>query len=242
MKIHFTDPPQGKVVKFAGFMFLFAFIVPTLNWTFVLSKFIVAENVISTAKNILANEMLFRFGITIELIMSIGLILLALVLYIILKQVNKKLALFALLLKLAEATISVVIVLITFIALQFLKGGESLSSFTFEQMLTPLGIIISAHTALYSIPMLFLGLDMMIFSYLFFKSSIIPRLLACFGIISFALIFIHSIMFIIAPNYAAIPVIQIIFWSPSGLFEIIIGIWLLVKGVNNKLTDEEKHI
>jgi hypothetical protein len=39
-------------------------------------------------------------------------------------------------------------------------------------------------------------------------------------------------MYIIAPAYAEMPINQIIFWAPSGLFEIIIGMWLLIKGIN----------
>ena len=85
--------------------------------------------------------------------------------------------------------------------------------------------------------MVFLGLDMIVFSYLFFKSKYIPKILAGFGILSFALIFIHALMYIIAPEYAMMPINQIIFWVPSGLFEIIIGIWLLSKGLNVQQRD-----
>ena len=237
--VRIVDTSQRKVVRVAGFMFLFSFIVPTLYWTFVLSKLIVAENIIATANNIVANELLFRIGITIELIMSVGLIVLALSLYIILKPVNKNLALLALLLKLVEATVVVAIVLVSFIALQILNGEAYLTAFTPEQLQVPVGLILNAHTTLYSIPMVFLGLDMMVFSYLFFKSKYIPKILAGFGILSFALIFIHALMYIIAPKYAAMPISQIIFYAPSGLFEIIIGIWLLSKGIKIPSNDED---
>ena len=222
---------NSKAVKVAGLMFLFAFIVPTLNWAFVLSKFIVADDVMATAKNIMANDLLFRVGITIELIMSVGLVVLATSLYIILKPVNKSLALLGLSLKLVEAAIVAAIVLVSFIGLQILNGQAYLTAFTAEQLQAPIGLLLNKHTAIYSIPMVFLGLDMMIFSYLLFKSDYIPRLLAGFGILSFALIFIHALMFIIAPEYAAIQINQIIFYAPSGLFEIIIGTWLLFKGI-----------
>jgi hypothetical protein len=225
-----VDVSQHKAAKIAGFMFLFALIVPTLNWAFILSKFNVVNDALATANNIMANEFLFRIGLFIELIMSIGLVVLALALFVILKQVNKSLALFALLLKMVEATLAVVIVLVSFIALQILNGEAFLTAFTLEQLQVPAGLILNSHTALFSIPMVFLGLDMMIFSYLFFKSRYIPRILAGFGIFSFALIFIHASMYIIAPEYAMMPINQIIFWAPSGLFEIVIGIWLLFKG------------
>ena len=236
MNARLVDTLQGKAARVAGFMFLFSFIVPTLNWAFVLSKFTVAKNVMATAKNIMANELLFRIGITIELIMSVGLIVLGLALYIVLKSVNKNLALLALLLKLVEATIAASIVLVSFIALQVLNGDGFIATFTPEQLQVPVGLILNAHTAVFSIPMVFLGLDMMVFSYLFFKSKYIPRVLAGFGILSFALIFIHSLIFILAPRYATMPINQIIFWSPSGLFEIVIGIWLLSKGLKIQQT------
>lgn len=237
---HIPDTSQHKAAKVAGFMFLFAFIVPTLNWTFILSKFIVDGDVLVTAKNIMANELLFRMGITIELFMSAGLIVLATFLYLILKAVNRNLALLALSFKLVEAAIVAANVLVVFIALQFLNGDPSLAVFTLEQLQTPVGLILNAHTALFSISMVFLGMDMMVFSYLFFKSKYIPGILAGFGILSFALIFIHALLHILTPEYATIPIYQIIFWSPSGLFEIIIGIWLLSKGL--KVQQGDNHI
>ena len=240
MSKNISDKSQRLAVKVAGFMFLFAFIVPTINWALVLSKFNVAENAIATANNIMANEFLFRIGISIELFMSIGLIVLGLALYIILKEVNKSFALLALSLKLAEATIMAVTVLVPFIALQILNTDTQLIPLTQEQLQFPIGIIFNSHTTITAIPMIFLGLDMMLFSYLFFKSKYIPRVLAGFGIVSFALIFIQSLMFILAPEYAEKPMNQIIFWTPSGIFEIIIGIWLLVKGINVQSRDNQE--
>ena len=231
MTNHIADNSQHKAAKVAGIMFLFSLIVPSLNWAFILSKLVVAENAIATANNIMANVFQFRIGITVELIMSVGLVVLGLSLYIVLKPVDKNIALLALLLKLVEATIAAAIVLVSFITLQVAKGGAHISIFTPEQLQTPVGLTLNMHTSVFSIPMVFLGLDMMLFSYLFFKSKYIPRILAGFGVISFALIFIHALMFILAPRYATMPVNQIIFWAPSGIFEIVIGIWLLSKGL-----------
>ncbi|HEY9247406.1 MAG TPA: DUF4386 family protein, partial [Candidatus Methanoperedens sp.] len=84
-----SDMSQSKIARITGFMFLLSLIVPTLNWILVLSKFIVAENALDTAHNVLANEFLFRIGIINDLITSAVALVLALVLYIILKSVNK---------------------------------------------------------------------------------------------------------------------------------------------------------
>lgn len=230
---------QLKAAKIAGFMFLFSLIIPLFNWTFILSKFIVEDNVIATAKKIMANEIQFRMGISIELLMSIALVVIALALYVLLKPVNRNLALLALSLKLVEATLMAGNVLIPLIALQALNVEADQAIFSSEQLLFPIGVIFNSHTAITAVPMVFLGLDMMLFSYLFLKSKYVPAWLAVFGIISFLLVFSHAIMFIITPGYAVKPIYQIIFWVPSGLFEIIIGIWLLTKGLKKVKQIEE---
>lgn len=222
---------RPKVIKIAGFIFIFAFIIPTLNWTLLLSKLNVPGNAIATVNNILQNEVIFRLGITIELFLSIGLVILGLALYSILKSADKNLAMLGLFLKLIEAALMAVTVLIPFIALQNLKTGEQSSVLMLDQLQTTLGLIINSHMAITSIPMVFLGFDMMIFSYLFYKTEYIPKSLAGFGILSFAFILIQSLMFLLKPEYAMMPISQIVFWAPSGLFEIIIGVWLLTKGI-----------
>jgi len=228
------DTSQRKAVKIAGFMFLFAFIIPTLNWALVLSKFNVAGDALATAKNIMADTFLFRLGISVELLMAIGLVVLGLALYVVLKSVNKHLALLALVLKLVEATLMGVTVLLPFIALESAQAAASATTLTQEQLQMPLGLLFNAHTAITAVPMVFLGLDMMLFCYLFLKSNYIPRLLAGFGILTFFLILVQSLLFILAPAYAEMPINQIIFWAPSGLFEIVIGLWLLIKGINTQ--------
>ena len=228
---------QCKAARVAGLMFLFSLTVPLLNWTFVLSGFIVAEDVIATANNIMANELLFRIGITVELIMSVGLLVLAQALYIILKPVNRNLALLAFILKLAEAIIVAVIVLVYFIALQILNGQSHLTVFTPEQLQAAVGFLLSKHTVLYSIPMVFLGLDLIVFFYLFFKSRYIPRILAGFGMLSYMLILIHALGNILAPDYATMQTIEIICYTPSCILELAVGLWLLFKGVNIQQVD-----
>ncbi len=231
MANHTADASLSRIARIAGLLFLFSLIVPLLNWIFVLSKFIVAENAIDTAHTILANELLFRIGIINDLITSAVVVVLALALYIILKSVNKNLALLALFLKLTEAILLAVIALGSFIALLILNGQASLTVFEPEQIQALVGLFLNARMSVSAIPMVFLGLNLMVFLYLLFKSKYVPRILAGFGILSYALIFIYALITILSPNYATIMIIQIISWAPSCLFEVIIGVWLLFKGV-----------
>lgn len=226
-----TDTSQQKAARVAGFMFLFSLIVPMLNWAVVLSRLVVADDVDATANNIMANESLYRIGITVELIMSAGLVVLAVALYTILKTVNRKLALLALCWKLVEAGIVAVIVLLSFAALLMADGAPSLAAFTPEQVRMPVGFLLSQHTVQYAVPMVFLGLDLTLFFYLFFRSRYIPRVLAGFGILSYVLILIHALGYLVAPSIASMMVVEVIGYAPSCIAELAIGLWLLGKGI-----------
>ena len=213
-------------------MFLFSLVIPTLNYAFVLSPLIVADDPIATAGNILANELLFRIGLTIELIMSVGLVVLAVALYHVLHSVGRGLALLALLWKIVEVVMAAAIVLISLAALQAASGATDLPAESSGMLLAPVGLLLNAHTVLYSVPMVFLGLDLMLFFCLFYKSSYIPRTMAGFGVLSYALIFIHALGIIVVPVVATMPIVQAVSYLPSCIAELAVGMWLLTRGVN----------
>jgi hypothetical protein len=229
-----TKNSQNNGAGIAGFMFLLSLLVPILNWIFVLSKFIVAENAIATSQNILSYEFLFRINITNELIVSAIAIALAVALYIILKSVNKIFALLALFLKLTEAILLAVIALGHYIALLALKGQPSLSEIEPEQLQAFIGLFLNLHIPVTAISGVFMGMNMLVFSCLLFKSKYIPGLLATFGILSYSLVFIYDFLIILLPGYASIMIIQIICSAPICFFQLIVGIWLLFRGIKSE--------
>ena len=238
---HTEEESQCKAAKVAGLMFLFIVIGWTLNWTLVDYKLIVAGNATATVNNIMANELLFRIGITNELLFSISGVVLALALYIILKPVNKNLALLALFLKLMEAIIGAVMVLVAFFALQMLNGKAYLTVFKPEQLQDIVGLFLNVRSTGSTISMVFLGMNLIVFLYLLFKSKYVPGILAGFGILSYSLILVYSSANILAPQNATVltmvNTISMIFFAPSVLFELMIGLWLLIKGINVERRD-----
>jgi hypothetical protein len=221
---------QQRWVKVAGVLFLSAFILPTLNWMLVLSRLVDSESAAATTRKVLNNEWLFRLGTSVELFMAISLLVLAVALYAILKTVDRNLALLALTIKSVEAGLCGVLVLLSFLALQLSNGATG--TIDLDSIRSLVGVLLNQHTVLYAIPMVLLGLDMMLFFYLFLKSGLLPRGLALFGIFSFACIFVHSLGHLLAPDVAAMPVVAGIFYAPSCLAELIVGSWLLAKGTD----------
>jgi hypothetical protein len=191
-------------------------------------KLIVEGNDAATFNNFMANELLFRITTAWELSMYASVVILSVALYAILKTVNKNLALFALCCRLIEAIMGFLIVVSSLVLLQLLNGEKYSAVFEAEQLIAIFGLNLDVQSAARSILIVFIGLGTIVFCYLFFKSKYIPRILAVFGIFSF-LLMLYPLVAILFP----IPVeLQIVFHLPGTLFEVIIGLWLLIKGVN----------
>ena len=74
--------------------------------------------------------------------------------------------------------------------------------------------------------------------YLFYKAKLIPKFISIYGIAVYSLTFIYAFFKILTPQSDNLLVmdsnIDMLFFMPGVIFEILIGIWLLIKGVNLK--------
>ena len=242
MKNTTTNLSLNTTVKFIGIMFWLTLIVPVINYVFVFQKFPDPDNPVETAINILDNEFLFRINIINGIITALIVLGLAIALFSLLKPTNKNLARFALTLKLTEASLWVVIALGHLTSLLILKDNSVLARFEPGQLQSLIGLFVNEHLFITALPGMLHGLGLTIFLYLLFKSKLLPNKLALFGLISFALVFIYDALFIISPNTTEITVVQLIGWAPSILFEIIVGGWLLTKGINVKINDGQSLV
>jgi hypothetical protein len=233
MKNNVTNTSLSKNARIAGLSFLFVLTGYTLSWIFIYARLIEAGNAMTTANNIMINELLFRIGIASDLIIAIIGLVLSWALYILLKPVNKNLALLAFCLKFLDAILAIVTVSLSFISLQLLQGEAHSTVFKPGQMQAITGLFLNLHTASSTIPMVFTSLGFIVFFYLLFKSNYVPRILAGFGIFSYLSILIYAFIKILVANTATdlLGDIELICYSPSILFELIIGLWLLFKGI-----------
>jgi hypothetical protein len=77
--------------------------------------------------------------------------------------------------------------------------------------------------------LLLVGIGGILFCYLFFKSRYIPRLLAAWGIFTYATMLLLGVVSMLVPDLPQS--VKIAFFTPGGMFELVIGVWLLTKGV-----------
>jgi hypothetical protein len=160
--------------------------------------------------------------------MFVLVVLLSLSLYVILKTVNKNLALLALLWRLGEAIIGGgVTVLGGLVPLLFLHRE---AAFETEQLQALVGLFLNVRSAGLDVVLIFIGMGGTLFCYLFFKSKYIPRILAAWGMLTYLSMLLLAFASILLPDLSE--TIKMAFYAPGGLFEITIGLWLLIKGIN----------
>jgi hypothetical protein len=223
-----------KTARLAGFLYLMVVPLGIFGIMYVPSRLIVAGDAAATANNLMASESLFRLAIVSNLLASIVMLLVVLVLYKLLKPVNKNMAWLMVIFVLVAVPIAMLSELTQFAALQLLSGADYLALFTTEQLQAQALLFLRLHDQGSAIAFVFWGLWLFPLGYLVFKSGFLPRILgvllmiACFGYVidSFAIFLGYH--------------------TNIGLFtgwgEVIFLLWLLIKGVNVEQWEEKRAL
>ena len=214
----------NKTARVAGFLSLIMipFALFGIMWA---SSLIVPGDAATTANNIMASESLFRLSIGSALMVQVGHILLVLVLYKLLKVVNKNHALLMVIFSLVGNPITMLNELNRFAVLLLVSGADYLTAFAPDQLqaLVPLFLDLYKHGV--SIAGIFWGLWLFPFGYLVFKSGFLPRILGVLLIIAGSGYLIDFVTFFLFPNFPSIG--QFLTWG-----ELFWPFWVLIKGVN----------
>lgn len=230
MTISTIDESQRKAARIAGFTLLFAMAIVVFAHFGIYTRLIVPGNAAETARNIMAHETLFRINIACDLIYVANVVVLLAALYVILKPVNRSLALVAAFCRLIYVLMWVVTALNMLGALRLLDGATYLRVFEADRLQVLARLYLRANFDAYYVGLPFFGLASTVCSYLWFKSGYIPRALSAFGVISSAWCVMCAFAFIIFPNFNE-TVNEWWFDTPMGIFEMATGLWLLFKGL-----------
>jgi len=221
------DISQNKAARLAGLTYLVVIITPLISLIFIDPIINVTGDLAATLINIIENETLYRIAITMDLLMYIGVTLLALTLYKVLKPINSFLAKLALFYRVTEAIIGIIAVLSYTVVLLILKA-ENFLIFDKSQLYALAEVVQNFYWQTTIFIFVFLAIGSILCFYLFLKSNYIPKALSIWGIISYSLVLIGALISLIFSGN-----IYMILGSQTILFEIVIGVWLLYKGIRN---------
>jgi hypothetical protein len=237
MATYTVDESQRTAARVAGFLYLFTMVTANCAEFYVRGRLIVPGDAVQTATNIAASPGLFRLGIASDLITFAGDAVLVVALYIVLKPINRNLALLALFWRLVECSIATATLASDFAAVLLLSGADSLRALGAEQWQALGRLLISVDTGGNRVAALFFGLGSTLFAYLWFKSRYIPRALAALGIIASLVPTVVPLATIVFSTLADAPLRRARSGIPIVIFEVIVGIWLLVKGIRAPRVD-----
>jgi len=218
--------PRSRAAWVAGLVYLLA-IPPSLFDEFFVTGKLVTSSATETAANLLAHERLFRMGIAGNVFVFAIDAVLIVALFLVLERVHRGLALVAIAWGIIETTLLAVSALSDLEALRLLSGSAILSGLAPSGLHSLARSALRGHATAYSLGLVFSGLRGTAFGVLWFRSGLIPKALAVWAILASALLGAWTFAFIPFPElHGGLSVV--LFGAPILLFELTMGIWLLV--------------
>ena len=215
--------------RIGGILYLVIIVVGALDQIFIRGRLIASGDAVSTAKNIMAAESLWRIGIAGDILMHVFDIPLMLVLYVLLKPVSKNLALLAVLFNLIQTAVLVANKLNLLMPLFLLGNADYLKAFEPRQLYALTYLFVRSHDNGFGIGLIFFGFACLVYGYLLFRSGYFPRAIGVLIVIAGLSYLTNSFTLILAPAYAGL-VLPVLVLALIG--ELSLGLWLIVKGVN----------
>src|SRR5437588_3721314 len=215
-----------RYARVAGALFLISLIAGGLGEAYIPSK-IIAADALTTAANIKSYEFLFRLGFATFLIESLCDITLVLILYALLRPVNKQLSLLAAFFGLMGTALFAFAELFYFAPLLILGGAPYLKSFSADQLNTLILLSLKFYGYAGMIFTAYYGMGWIVRGYLMFRSGYLPKFLGVLMAIGGIGFVVRNFLLIFAPAYASDVLLILMF--PGAL---ILTAWLLVKGVD----------
>jgi hypothetical protein len=172
-----------------------------------------------------ANSMTLAIGASLWLMAVAGDAAHGVLMFPILKQHSERMAIGYLVARIVDAVFIAIMVL--FVLIQIPLGSEHLKA-SFPggtSYLQSLSILFKqSQQYSYEIGMISLGLGGLMLCYTFYITKLVPQWLALWGIVGYASIFCGMVSAIMGSGLGDVSSI------PGGLWEVFIGVWLIVKG------------
>ncbi len=194
------------------------FLAPTLVWS----------REAETAQNLVAHAHTYRMFIAASCLNGLAAVVLLTALFVVLAPVNRGLALLAAFSRLVFVTMWFVQVLGSFSALRIMGGEGQLHAFESKQLQALAGLQLASGWDAYYIGLAFYALSTLLFSWLFFQSRYIPRILAAWGVLASLFEGVCAGAYLNDRGFGAMVSVN---WyeTPTALFELGLCVWILVK-------------
>lgn len=209
--------------RVVGIVYLAGFVVG-LSGNGLIQSILGAPNHLSTVS---ANSMALTIGAILWLMAVIGDAAHGVLMFPLLKQHSERMAYGYLAARIVDAVF--IAIMVIFILLQIPLGSEYMKatasdSLYFQTLST---ISVQASRYAYQIGMSALGISGLILNYSLYKTKLVPRPLAIWGLVGYAIIFFGMLSETMGSG------LELVSSIPGGLWEVFMGVWLIAKGFNS---------
>ncbi|MBA3890814.1 MAG: DUF4386 domain-containing protein [Gemmatimonadaceae bacterium] len=215
-----------RYARAAGILYLLTLLGGIVGEVYIPSRLIVGSDAAATARNILASESLFRIGFAAYLVEAVCDIAISWVWYVLLRPVNRNLALLAAFFGLVSTALYGTAETFFFAALVVLRG-EYMTVFSPDQVnaLALLMVKIFGRTA--GIFMAMYGIATVVRGYLIYRSTFLPRPLGIVFMVAGTGFILRNAAVVLAPGYASDVLLLPMFVALASS-----ATWFLAKGVD----------
>ncbi|MBT2225686.1 DUF4386 domain-containing protein [Nonomuraea sp. NEAU-A123] len=226
--------PQ-RLARTAGLFYLIVAIFGGFAHLYVRAKVYVPGDATTTAHNTVANAGLVRVGFVADLVQAPFFLFVAMSLYLLLKHVNKDVA---------RAMVTFVAIAVAITCLNMVHQLAALIVATeapYATALSPQGsdalvlLMFDLHHYGYLIAQIFFGLWLLPLGYLAYRSRMFPRTLGVLLVAGCGGYLVDTFALFLAPDLGA--ALNPFVVAPAGIAEIVMLLWLLVKGVKTPRQD-----
>ncbi len=214
--------------KLAGFLFLFL-IATGASGLILFEGLRVPDEISATLINISEHPLRLNLSIFLSIISGIATVVLAVMLYAMLKEQDENMAVLVFSFRMAETMIIYPVAVISALLLILMSQQYVGQNVTDPVVFHTLGIsLLSVKDWSFMLGAIFFSAGSTLFSYLFLKARSIPIWISTFGVIvSLSLLLGLSLHIVSLAEGFDLNFI----WFPLTFFELVIGLWLLVKGI-----------
>ncbi len=223
---------RKQIARLAGLIYLIVVLTGIFGLMYVPSQVIRWDDAAATVNNIIASGLLYRLGIASELVSYLFFLILPLVLYRLLKEVDNTHATAMVILVVVGVPISFASVFYKFDVLSLLSGAGYLKAFEEDQIHAQVMLSLESYSNGILVAQIFWALWLFPFGYLVYKSGFLPKVLGIFlmvGCCGYLLDFFGQALI---PNYSQLR-ISFYLTLPASVGEIGSCLWLLIMGAKD---------
>lgn len=220
-----------KTARLTGILYLLVIICAGFSQGYVRGTLFIPGDAETTLANIVASEGLFRLGLATDLIAFLLDAVIAILLYQLLKGVNKTLAIIAATFRLlAHPAIASLNLLNHYMAIETATSGGYLSVLGMEQQETWTMLFLQAHNYGYLLAGAFFGIHCLLLGILLYRSNLFPSIFGILMVLAAFGYLIETFGNIMIPGNEALLANIVGFSAAVG--EVSLTFYLLIKGVN----------